>query len=85
MRDSSQARARLTSTSPTEAVAVVGMACRLPLASGPGAFAQLLRDGVDAIREVPADRWNAREYTGQEADGPGRAGARWGGQPRVHP
>ncbi|MET7906375.1 beta-ketoacyl synthase N-terminal-like domain-containing protein, partial [Streptomyces sp. NPDC005355] len=79
MRDSSQARARLTSTSPTEAVAVVGMACRLPLASGPGAFAQLLRDGVDAIREVPADRWNAREHTGQETDGPGRAGARWGG------
>ncbi|MFF0451456.1 type I polyketide synthase, partial [Streptomyces sp. NPDC004609] len=79
MRDSSQPRDRFTSTSPTEAVAVVGMACRLPLASGPHAFARLLRDGVDAIREVPADRWDAREYTGQETDGPGWTGARWGG------
>ncbi|WP_143145004.1 type I polyketide synthase, partial [Streptomyces humi] len=79
MRDSSHTHARITSTSPTEAVAVVGMACRLPLASGPDAFARLLRDGVDAIREVPADRWNAREYSGQETEGPGRAGARWGG------
>ncbi|MFF7191859.1 type I polyketide synthase, partial [Streptomyces sp. NPDC008222] len=79
MRDSSQARPRLVSESPAEAVAVVGMACRLPLASDPDAFARLLRDGVDAIREVPADRWDAGEHTGQETDGPGRAGAGWGG------
>ncbi|MGW2489077.1 beta-ketoacyl synthase N-terminal-like domain-containing protein, partial [Streptomyces sp. NPDC001606] len=76
MRDSSPAR---TSETPAEAVAVVGMACRLPLAAGPQAFARLLRDGVDAIREVPADRWDAREHTGPETDGTGRAGARWGG------
>ncbi|MBL1108591.1 acyltransferase domain-containing protein, partial [Streptomyces sp. 5-8] len=82
MRNSSQARARLTSDTPAdtpvEAIAVVGMACRLPQASGPDAFARLLRDGVDAIREVPADRWDAAEHTGQDTDTPG-AGTRWGG------
>ncbi|MGW1603721.1 beta-ketoacyl synthase N-terminal-like domain-containing protein [Streptomyces eurythermus] len=98
MRDSSQARARLTSDSsagtsaatstgtsaesaaaaPAEAIAVVGMACRLPRAAGPDAFFRLLRDGVDAIREVPADRWDAAEHTGEATDTPG-AGTRWPG------
>jgi acyl transferase domain-containing protein/acyl carrier protein len=40
-------------------VAVIGLACRLPAAPDAAAFWRLLRDGVDAIREVPADRWDA--------------------------
>ena len=39
------------------AVAVVGMACRVPGADHAGAFWRLLHDGVDAIAEAPADRW----------------------------
>ncbi|MFG2142369.1 type I polyketide synthase, partial [Streptomyces sp. NPDC048650] len=78
MRNSSQVRARLTPDTRAEAIAVIGMACRLPQASDPDAFARLLRDGVDAIREVPADRWEAAEHTGQETDTPG-ASTRWGG------
>ncbi|MEU5693431.1 SDR family NAD(P)-dependent oxidoreductase [Actinosynnema sp. NPDC020468] len=39
------------------AVAVVGMACRLPGADGPDAFWRLLRDGVDALTAPPPDRW----------------------------
>ncbi|MFC0597434.1 type I polyketide synthase, partial [Streptomyces palmae] len=38
-------------------VAVVGIACRLPGAPDAAAFWQLLRDGRDAITDVPADRW----------------------------
>ncbi|WP_370340315.1 SDR family NAD(P)-dependent oxidoreductase [Catenulispora sp. MAP5-51] len=38
-------------------IAVVGISCRLPQASGPEAFWRLLRDGVDAVTQVPADRW----------------------------
>ena len=38
-------------------IAVVGVACRLPGASTPRAFWELLRDGRDAITDVPADRW----------------------------
>jgi acyl transferase domain-containing protein len=35
------------------------MACRLPGASSPGQFWQLLRDGVDAITEAPEGRWES--------------------------
>nr|MDQ2957114.1 acyltransferase domain-containing protein [Actinomycetota bacterium] len=40
-------------------IAVVGIACRLPQAPDPQSFWQLLRNGVDAITEAPADRWPA--------------------------
>ncbi len=39
------------------AVAVVGLACRLPGAAEPAAFWRLLREGTSAITEVPAGRW----------------------------
>ncbi|MBP2707937.1 SDR family NAD(P)-dependent oxidoreductase [Microbispora sp. RL4-1S] len=39
------------------AVAVVGMACRLPQADDPAAFWRLLRGGADAVTDVPEDRW----------------------------
>ncbi|WP_329500645.1 type I polyketide synthase [Kitasatospora herbaricolor] len=51
------------------AVAVVGLACRLPGASGPQAFWTLLREGRDAVGEPPADRWP------QDTPGVPRAGA----------
>ncbi|QYF93475.1 SDR family NAD(P)-dependent oxidoreductase [Massilia sp. PAMC28688] len=38
------------------AIAIVGVAARLP-GGGPEGFWQLLRDGVDAVRPVPANRW----------------------------
>ena len=40
-----------------EQIAVIGMACRLPRASDPEGFWALLREGVDAVGEVPAGRW----------------------------
>ncbi len=42
-----------------DGLAIVGVACRYPGgATSPEAYWRLLRDGKDAIREVPADRWN---------------------------
>jgi myxalamid-type polyketide synthase MxaD len=46
------------------AVAVIGIGCRVPGASGPAEFWRLLCDGVDAIREVPTDRWSAAGWGG---------------------
>ncbi|HWO60576.1 MAG TPA: SDR family NAD(P)-dependent oxidoreductase, partial [Umezawaea sp.] len=46
--------------SPT-AIAVVGLSCRLPGAENAAAFWRLLRDGVDAIGEVPAGRWDSTD------------------------
>lgn len=54
-----------------ESVAIVGMACRFPGALGIEAFWRLLRDGVDAITEVPAER--------RELAGPTNWATRWGG------
>ncbi|WP_424214049.1 SDR family NAD(P)-dependent oxidoreductase [Streptomyces sp. BI20] len=42
---------------PDEPIAVIGLACRLPGAEGPDAFWELLREGRDAIGEVPEGRW----------------------------
>jgi acyl transferase domain-containing protein/acyl carrier protein len=51
------APAAVTRTS--EPIAIVGIACRFPLAPDPQAFWRLLRGGVDATRTVPPDRWDA--------------------------
>ena len=51
------------------------MACRLPGGGDtPERFWQLLRDGVDAVREVPRDRWDADRWYDPD---PSAAGARW--------
>jgi acyl transferase domain-containing protein/aryl carrier-like protein len=46
-----------------EPLAIIGIGCHFPGgAHSPQAFWELLRAGVDAIREVPADRWDARKF-----------------------
>ncbi|NTX34336.1 SDR family NAD(P)-dependent oxidoreductase [Myxococcus sp. CA033] len=63
----------------TEPIAIVGMGCRVPQASGPEAFWQLLEGGVDAIREVPASRWKVDDYYDPRPGVPGKTYTRWGG------
>jgi natural product biosynthesis luciferase-like monooxygenase protein/amino acid adenylation domain-containing protein len=42
-----------------EPIAIVGIGCRFPGADNVEAFWRLLRDGVDAVTEVPPGRWEA--------------------------
>ena len=42
-------------------IAVVGLDCRFPKAGDPAMLWKLLLDGVDAIDEIPAERWNAAQ------------------------
>ncbi|MFJ6569872.1 beta-ketoacyl synthase N-terminal-like domain-containing protein [Streptomyces sp. NPDC091292] len=51
-------------------VAVIGMACRLPGASGTDELWDMLRDGVDATSETPPERYDA-EALHAERKGPG--------------
>ena len=62
-----------------EPIAIVGMACRLPGAASPEAFWALLHGGIDAVREVPADRWDLEAYFDPDPAAPGKATTRWGG------
>jgi myxalamid-type polyketide synthase MxaD len=63
----------------TEPIAIIGVGCRFPGANDPAAFWQLLRDGVDAIREVPADRFDQRAFYDADPATPGKMNTRWGG------
>ena len=48
---------------PADALAILGMACRLPGGvENPDALWQLIHDGVDATCEIPADRWDVERY-----------------------
>jgi acyl transferase domain-containing protein/aryl carrier-like protein/ubiquinone/menaquinone biosynthesis C-methylase UbiE len=63
-----------------EPIAIIGIGCRFPgEANDPNAFWQLLCNGVDAITEIPADRWNIASYFDPEPGTPGKTYARWGG------
>jgi amino acid adenylation domain-containing protein len=65
---------------PPDAVAIVGMGCRFPGgADSPGRFWELLRDGVDAIVDVPADRFDADALFAADASIPGSIYTRRGG------
>ena len=41
-----------------EPIAIIGLGCRFPGASDAASFWQLLESATDAIREVPAGRWD---------------------------
>lgn len=61
-----------------EPIAIVGMACRFPMAPSPQAFWRMLCDGVDTTREVPADRWNADAWYDPDPQAPGTINTRRG-------
>ena len=62
-----------------EPIAIIGIGCRFPGADGAQAFWQMLRDGVDAIREVPVERFNVNDYYSSDPVAPGKMVTRWGG------
>jgi acyl transferase domain-containing protein len=74
-----RARVEELESAQTEPIAVIGLGCRFPGADGPDAFWDLLRDGTDAITEVPGDRWDIDAYYDPDPDAAGKMYARHGG------
>jgi len=63
-----------------EPIAIIGIGCRFPGgANSPEAFWKLLRDGTDAITEVPANRWNVDTFYDPDPAKPGKIRTCWGG------
>ncbi|MGF1479092.1 MAG: type I polyketide synthase [Cyanophyceae cyanobacterium] len=63
-----------------EPIAIIGMGCRFPGgADSPEEFWQLLQQGVNAVTEVPPDRWDGEAYYDPNPDTPGKMCTRHGG------
>ncbi|HSS03961.1 MAG TPA: polyketide synthase, partial [Solirubrobacterales bacterium] len=62
-----------------EPIAIVGIGCRFPGASSPGAFWEMLREGRDAVVEVPPARWDLEALYDPDPEAPGRTYSRHGG------
>jgi acyl transferase domain-containing protein/surfactin synthase thioesterase subunit len=60
-----------------EPIAILGMSCRFPGAKHPDDFWQLICNGVDAITEVPGDRWDIEAL--YDPGNPSKMSTRWGG------
>jgi acyl transferase domain-containing protein len=76
----SQAKLEALQRAQSDPIAIVGMACRFPGGGNdPQSFWQMLCNKVDAIREVPPDRWDIEAYYDRNAKVPGKMNTRWGG------
>lgn len=63
-----------------EPIAIVGIGCRFPGGvNSPETFWNLLRDGTDAIGEIPEDRWNIKTFYDPDREKSGKTYVRWGG------
>ncbi|MEW5986949.1 MAG: beta-ketoacyl synthase N-terminal-like domain-containing protein, partial [Chloroflexota bacterium] len=64
----------------TEPIAIIGLGCRFPGgANDPDAFWAMLHNGVDAISEVPPERWDMDDYYDPKPATPGKIVTRLGG------
>ncbi|MFH9089682.1 alpha/beta fold hydrolase [Streptomyces sp. NPDC017673] len=70
---------RAARTGGSDAIAVVGMACRLPGADSPEALHRLAVEGGDALRELPDGRWDAERFHTAAPGAPGMITARRAG------
>ena len=59
-------------------VAIVGFSGRMPRSADLGEFWNHLREGRSCTSEIPADRWDWRDFAGEAADGSNRTNIRWG-------
>ncbi|HEY1110123.1 MAG TPA: SDR family NAD(P)-dependent oxidoreductase, partial [Opitutaceae bacterium] len=64
---------------PSDQIAIIGMACRLPGARDLAAFWRNLAGGVDSVTEVPAERWDMDAFYSPDPAAEGKSYCRKGG------
>jgi len=70
---------RPAETGTREEIAIVGLGCRFPGGAGsPEAFWRMMQRGVDAVSEVPENRWDWYGRPDELAASPDTAAVRWG-------
>lgn len=63
-----------------EPIAIIGIGCRFPGgATTPEKYWQIFAQGIDAIKEVPEDRWDIDAYFDADKAAPGKMYTRYGG------
>ena len=74
-----QARLQAVEQSKRQPIAIVGVGCRFPGGVNDlESYWHLLREGVDAVSEIPDSRWNTADYYDPDPDAPGKMAARHG-------
>ncbi|BBX10493.1 type I polyketide synthase [Mycolicibacterium aichiense] len=73
------APASLAGAATDEPIAIIAVACRFPGASDADAYWDVLSGAVDAIREIPEDRFDVDEYYDPDQQTPGKIYTRSGG------
>src|ERR1700722_10541506 len=77
--DSLQSRLDAVERDRSEPIAIVGLGCRFPGSENPEAFWRLLSNGVDAVTDMPKDRWDEDTYCDAGSSIPGKMRAPYGG------
>lgn len=62
-----------------EAIAIVGMSCRMPGASNLKEFWKLLREGRETVTEIPPERWDLGQFYHPDTSVPNTMNTRRGG------
>lgn len=62
-----------------EDIAVIGVACKFPMADNIDEYWKVLRTGKDCITEVPASRWDHSQYFDTDKSHVGKSYSKWGG------
>ncbi|QRR36013.1 SDR family NAD(P)-dependent oxidoreductase [Hydrogenophaga sp. YM1] len=78
--EAAQSRVAALEAAAREPVAIIGLGCRVPGGGNDAdSFWRLMRDGVDAIGPLPADRWDTEALYDPDPEAPGRIATRAGG------
>lgn len=74
-----EVRAQAQQVLRADPIAIVGMACRVPGGDTPQDFWRLLSEGVDAVREISTDRWDAAAWFDADLSVPAKSATRSAG------